>query len=73
MKKQSAHSCIKDNCLIYGTRDDTGRSLMSQGVPGVPSVPLSQALQGRDNGTAGQQSKNSKTKTSHEQLFVTEI
>lgn len=70
MKKQPAHSCIKDNRLIYGTRDDTGRSLMSQGVP---SVPLSQALQGRDNGTAGQQSKNSKTKTSHEQLFVTEI
>ena len=70
MKKQPAHSCIKDNRLIYGTRDDTGRSLMSRGVP---SVPLSQALQGRDNGTAGQQSKTSKTKTSHEQLFVTEI
>ena len=30
MKKQSAHSCIKDNRFIYGTRDDTGRSLMSQ-------------------------------------------
>ena len=37
MKKQPAHSCIKDNHLIYGTRDDTGRSLMSQGVPSVPS------------------------------------
>ena len=39
MKKQSAHSCIKDNRFIYGTRDDTGRSLMSQGVPGWPTVP----------------------------------
>ena len=32
MKKQSAHSCIKDNRFIYGTRDDTGRSLMSHAV-----------------------------------------
>ena len=39
MKKQSAHSCIKDNRFIYGTRDDTGRSLMSQGVPKCPTVP----------------------------------
>lgn len=39
MKKQPAHNCIKVNHFIYGTRNDTGRSLMFQGGPGCPTVP----------------------------------
>ena len=58
MKKQPAHSCIKDNCLIYGTRDDTGRSLMSQGVPGCPTVPSLIGTGQWDSGTTIEKLKN---------------
>ena len=57
MKKQSAHSCIKDNRFIYGTRDDTGRSLMSQGVPGCPTVPSLIGTGQWDNGTTIQKQR----------------
>ncbi len=61
MKKQPAHSCIKDNRLIYGTRDDTGRSLMSQGVPGCPTCPTVPSFIGTgqwDSGTTVEELKN---------------
>lgn len=58
MKKQSAHSCIKDNRFIYGTRDDTGRSLMSQGVPGCPTVPSLIGTGQLDSGTTIEKLKN---------------
>ena len=58
MKKQSAHSCIKDNRFIYGTRDDTGRSLMSHGVPGLPTVPSLIGTGQWDSGTTIEKLKN---------------
>lgn len=58
MKKQPAHNCIKDNRFIYGTRDDTGRSLMSQGVPGCPTVPILIRTGQWDSGTTVEKLKN---------------
>lgn len=58
MKKQPA---IKDNCFIYGTREDTGRNLMSQGVPGCPKCPTVPILirTGQwDSGTTVEKLKN---------------
>lgn len=61
MKKQPAHSCIRSNSFIYGTRDDTGRSLMSQSVPGCPKCPTVPSLIGTgqwDSGTTVEKLKN---------------
>ena len=58
MKKQSAPSCINDTSFIYGTRDDTGRSLMSQGVPGCPTGPSLIGTGQWDNGTTIEKLKN---------------
>ena len=61
MKKQPAHNCIRDNRFIYGTRDDTGRKLMSQGVPGCPKCPTVPSLIGTgqwDSGTTVEKLKN---------------